>query len=168
MAKQRKTDTNGQPDANPGLDEVQTEGAGMENPETETGLNAAPAEGDQTAEAPADSTEPNEPADAQAEGDQNAAPTADSTEPSEGGLENSDTEHEGTLPDFSGEADTVIGTAADPIARLFSKVMGHDNMPENWTSQNSTKLVRDAWANSKHGRPYPGYDSALAELTKDL
>lgn len=144
MAKQRKIDTNGQPDANPGLDEVQTEGAGMENPETETGLNAAPAEGDQN-DAPADSTEPNE-----------------------DGLENSDTEHEGTLPVLSGEADTVIGTAADPIARLFSKVMGHDNMPENWTSQNSTKLVRDAWANSKHGRPYPGYDSALAELTKDL
>ena len=30
------------------------------------------------------------------------------------------------------------------------------------------RFVRDAWANSKHGRPYPGYDTALVELTKDL
>lgn len=145
MAKPRKTDTKGQPEANTGLDENQPEGANMENPETETGLNTAPAEGDH-----------------------NDAPAADSTEPNEDGLENSDTGHEGTLPDLSGEADTVTGTAADPIALLFNKVMGHASMPEGWTLQNSTKLVRDAWANSKHGRPYPGYDTALVELIKDL
>lgn len=56
----------------------------------------------------------------------------------------------------------------DAIALLFNRVMGHDSMPDGWTLQNSTKIVRDAWANSKHGRPYPGYSTALFELTKDL
>jgi len=146
MAKPRKTDTKGQPEANTGLDENQPEWANMENPETDETQNDAPAEGNQ-----------------------NGAPAEGST-PSEGGLEDLDTPHEAAKPakpttpvaSFTGKD----GQAA--IALLFNKVMGHDNMPEGWTLQNSTKLVRDAWANSKHGRPYPGYDTALVELTKDL
>ena len=146
MAKPRKTDTNGQPEANTGLDENQLEGANMENPETDETQNDAPAEGNQN--------------DAPAEG----------SKPSEDGLEDLDTPIEDAEP-AEPAAPVASFTSEDEqaaIALLFNKMMGHDSMPEGWTPQNSTKLVRDAWANSKHGRPYPGYDTALVELTKDL
>lgn len=147
MAKPRKTDTKGQPEANTGLDENQPEGANMENlenPETDETQNAAPAEG--------------------------------STEPGEAVSEDLNTLPEPAAPDTPAEPatpDTPVASVTSKdeqaaIALLFNKVMGHDSMPKGWTLQNSTKLVRDAWANSKHGRPYPGYDSALIELTKDL
>lgn len=163
MAKPRKTDATGQPEG------IQEDNAAMENTEAEDKI-----EGDQN-EAPAgDGGSEDTQQEPEVGTDENAG-----NEATEGNDGDEQQPPEGSTPDAddqvpSGESDNTVvrGSYCEDegkaIEALFSKVMGHSKMPENWSLQNSTKLVRDAWANSKHGRPYPGYETALFELTKDL
>ena len=163
MAKPRKTDANGQPEDTLGLEDIQDEGS--ENTEGGEGTE----DQDTGAEGSPENTEGSK-------GSENAGGNT------EGPAENTEGGQVGNYPEGTAGAETGetemtecanrVGFSdqeeQEAIHTLFKSMMGHDTLPEGWSSQNSTKLVRDAWLHRKHGRPFPGYATALADLVKDL
>ena len=109
--------------------------------------------------------EQTEGADAGAQND-NTSPEADGGAGQEdAGMPNTESaEHAGTEDKAAEDDELDADMAAEVVAvqSLYAELTGGSKMPINYSM---AKVVRDAWATKKPGKPYPGYLAALKTLT---
>ena len=60
------------------------------------------------------------------------------------------------------DLDEDMAAEVAAVKGLYEELTGGSKMPANY---NMGKVVRDAWATKKAGKPYPGYGTALRALT---
>lgn len=101
----------------------------------------------------------------QLEGAQNDNPTPDGGAGQEDvGLPNTESAEHAAVEDtvVGDELDADMAAEVVAVKGLYEELTGGSKMPVNY---NMGKVVRDAWATKKAGKPYPGYCTALRALT---
>ena len=98
-------------------------------------------------------------------GAQNDNPTPDGGAGQEdAGMPNTESAEHAAVEDTVADDELDADMAAEVVAvkGLYEELTGGSKMPANY---NMGKVVRDAWATKKAGKPYPGYGTALRALT---